>query len=64
MKTILAAPDLLKIEKVSFCSEFSWRGCALFQRESILRDIEEELRIHVEMETETNIARGMSPDEA
>jgi len=37
---------------------------ALFQRESILRDVEEDLRIHVEMETETSIARGMSPDEA
>jgi putative ABC transport system permease protein len=37
---------------------------ALFRRESVLRDIEEELRIHVEMETETNIKRGMQPDEA
>jgi hypothetical protein len=37
---------------------------ALFRRESVLRDIEEELRIHVEMETETNIKRGMAPDEA
>jgi len=37
---------------------------ALFQRESVLQDIEEELRIHVEMETETNIKRGMPPDEA
>ncbi len=37
---------------------------ALFRRESVLRDIEEELRIHVEMETETNIRRGMAPDEA
>jgi putative ABC transport system permease protein len=37
---------------------------ALFRRESVLLDIEEELRIHVEMETETNIKRGMSPDEA
>jgi putative ABC transport system permease protein len=37
---------------------------ALFRRESVLRDIEEEMRIHVEMETETNIKRGMSPDEA
>ena len=35
-----------------------------FRRESVLRDIEEELRIHVEMETETNIKRGMAPDEA
>jgi macrolide transport system ATP-binding/permease protein len=37
---------------------------ALFRRESVLRDIEEELRVHVEMETETNIKRGMLPDEA
>src|SRR5215510_15060083 len=37
---------------------------ALFQRESVLRDIEEELRVHVEMETETNIERGAPPDEA
>jgi putative ABC transport system permease protein len=37
---------------------------ALFRRESVLQDIEEELRIHIEMETETNIKRGMPPDEA
>src|SRR5262245_27915243 len=37
---------------------------ALFRRESVLRDIEEELRIHVEIETEANIERGMAPDEA
>ena len=37
---------------------------ALFRRESVLQDIEEELRAHVEMETETNIRRGMAPDEA
>jgi predicted permease len=37
---------------------------ALFRRESVLQDIEEELRVHVEMETETNIKRGMPPDEA
>jgi predicted permease len=37
---------------------------ALFRRESVLRDIEEELRVHVEMETETNIKRGMPPNEA
>jgi putative ABC transport system permease protein len=37
---------------------------ALFRRERVLQDIEEELRIHVEMETETNIERGMQPDEA
>jgi putative ABC transport system permease protein len=37
---------------------------ALFRRKSVLQDIEEELRVHVEMETETNIERGMPPDEA
>jgi putative ABC transport system permease protein len=37
---------------------------ALFLRESVLRDIEEELRVHVEIETEMNIKRGMAPDEA
>src|SRR5262245_59245178 len=40
------------------------RLSALVRRESVLRDIEEELRIHVEMETEANIRRGMPPDEA
>jgi macrolide transport system ATP-binding/permease protein len=37
---------------------------ALFRRERVLQDIEEELRIHVEMETEANIKRGTPPDEA
>jgi putative ABC transport system permease protein len=37
---------------------------ALFRRERVLQDIEEELRIHVEMETETNIERGLPPDAA
>ncbi len=37
---------------------------ALFHREAVIRDIDEELRLHVEMETEANIGRGMSPDEA
>ena len=37
---------------------------ALFRRESVLLELEEEVRIHIEMETETNIKRGMPPDEA
>jgi predicted permease len=37
---------------------------AQFRRENVLQDIDEEFRIHVEMETETNIKRGMGPDEA
>src|ERR1051325_8563945 len=37
---------------------------ALAGRESVISDIDEELRLHVEMETEENLARGMSPEEA
>jgi putative ABC transport system permease protein len=37
---------------------------ALFGREAVIRDIDEEMRLHVEMETEANVERGMSPDEA
>jgi predicted permease len=33
---------------------------ALGRREAVIEDIEEEMRFHVEMETEANIARGMS----
>jgi putative ABC transport system permease protein len=37
---------------------------ALGKRDAVIRDIEVEMRFHVEMETQTNIARGMNPDEA
>src|SRR5215212_1064578 len=37
---------------------------ALAGRESVIRDIDAELRLHVELETEQNVARGMSPAEA
>ena len=37
---------------------------ALFRRESVLQDIEEELRAHVEMATEESLKRGLPPDEA
>jgi len=37
---------------------------ALFRREAVLEDIEEEMRLHVEMETQTNLERGMRPEEA
>ena len=36
----------------------------LLRREAILQDIEEEMRLHVGMEAQTNIGRGMKPDEA
>jgi putative ABC transport system permease protein len=37
---------------------------ALLWRDAVLQDIDEELRLHIEMETEANCERGMSPDEA
>ncbi len=36
----------------------------LFRRETVIDDIDDELRLHIEMETETNIGRGMPPEEA
>lgn len=36
----------------------------LFRREAILEDIEEEVRTHLELDTEANIERGMTPEEA
>lgn len=36
----------------------------LVRREAIIRDIDEELRLHVELEAEEHINRGMEPDEA
>lgn len=37
---------------------------SLFRRDSVDGELEEELRDHVERQTEDNIARGMKPDEA
>ena len=40
------------------------RERGFFRREAVLQDIEEEMRIHVDMETHANIERGMPLDEA
>jgi hypothetical protein len=37
---------------------------ALLGREAVIDDIDEEMRLHIEMETEANLERGMSPVEA
>jgi len=37
---------------------------ALFRRDDVIGDIDEEFGVHVEMETNANIERGMSPSEA
>ena len=36
----------------------------LLRREAVIEDIEEEMRSHIEWETQSNIERGMPPDEA
>src|ERR1043166_240575 len=43
---------------------FAARLRALFGREAVIRDIDEEMRLHVELETEANVGRGMPPAEA
>jgi predicted permease len=37
---------------------------ALFRREAVLQDIDKELRFHVEMETQANVERGLTQEEA
>src|SRR4026208_1570673 len=37
---------------------------ALFRRDAVLHDIDEELRAHLEMEVEANREMGMTPEEA
>ena len=37
---------------------------ALVRRDAVLQDIDEELRAHIEMETEANREQGMTPEEA
>ena len=37
---------------------------ALLYSDAVHREIDEEMRFHIEMRTEENIRRGMSPDEA
>ena len=37
---------------------------ALVRHEAVIEDIDEEMRFHIEMETQTNIERGMGPEEA
>ncbi|HYG61375.1 MAG TPA: permease prefix domain 1-containing protein, partial [Thermoanaerobaculia bacterium] len=43
---------------------FSARVRALSDREAVLHDIDEEMRLHLEMATEANVQRGMAPAEA
>ena len=37
---------------------------ALFRRDQVLHEIDEELRAHIEMEAEANLEMGMTPEQA
>ena len=43
---------------------FSTRLHGLFRREAVLHDMNEEMRFHLDMETEANVEKGMTPAEA
>jgi putative ABC transport system permease protein len=45
-------------------NQISARLQALLRREAVVGDIDEELRAHLEMVVEENVARGMTPEEA
>ena len=49
---------------MSKLSEIWRRLPLLFSRRDLDRELEEEIRIHLEMETEENIQAGMQPEEA
>ena len=45
-------------------SALASRLAALFRKEDLREEFDQELRLHLEMETEQNLRRGMSPEEA
>lgn len=52
------------IRLTAWLAELRGRARALFGRDTVERDLGDEIRFHLEMETEANIHRGMSPEEA
>jgi hypothetical protein len=50
--------------RMTWLNTFIARIRAVLGRERVIQDIEEEFRSHVEIETDANIQRGMSPHEA
>src|SRR5262245_41109933 len=45
-------------------SDLRYRLRALFRRNSVERELDQELRFHLERETEKNIHQGLPPEEA
>jgi len=54
----------LNLEKMHWLNILLARLRALLRRDAVLHDIDEEMRSHLEMETEANRQRGMTADEA
>jgi putative ABC transport system permease protein len=49
---------------MNWLSALQARLRALLRREAVIKDIDDEMRLHIEMEVEANIARGLTLDEA
>src|SRR5215208_2993465 len=52
------------MKEAGMLSRFKVRVRALLRRAEMERELDEELRFHLEKEIEQNLARGMSPEEA
>jgi len=49
---------------MSLLKTISARLQGLFRREAVIGDIDEEMRLHLQMVVEENVERGMPPEEA
>src|SRR5262245_35652292 len=52
------------IMKMEMLSKFRTRLCALLRKSEMERELDDELRFHIEQQTEQNIRMGMNPEEA
>ena len=55
---------MTSLRPATWLAELRARARALFRRRAAEQNLTEEIRFHLEMETEANIRRGMAPDEA
>ncbi|MDB6126301.1 MAG: hypothetical protein JWM35_197 [Verrucomicrobia bacterium] len=49
---------------MNFFQKIGSRLCALFRKETLGREKSEEFRFHIDLQTEINVAAGMTPEEA
>jgi len=47
-----------------FWNDLRYRARAIFRRDAVERELDEELRLHLEHETEKHARDGMTPEEA